>query len=236
MSNETFKIKNGLIYKATNLINGKMYIGQTTGPLFKRKSSHIKNKIKKGFSKAIQKYGKENFIFEEIYTAFDKQELDRSEEYFIQLYDTTNKDKGYNLIALSTHSTKGYKHSAESIKNMVEGRKNRVYKPHSEETKIKISQSKTGKSPNRDYSLITEETKNKISNTLKENYKNLEYKAKANAHLKNPSEKTREKMSIAKIGKKMSLETKIKISNALKGTCNRWKNKKPLDNEEVTNG
>lgn len=235
MSNQSF-IKYGIIYKATNFINGKVYIGQTTSPLFKRKSAHIKNKNKKGFSKAIQKYGKENFIFEEIYTAFDKQELDKSEEYFILFYDSTNKDRGYNLVALATHSTKGYKHSSESIKNMMEGRKNRIYKPHSEETRIKISCSKKGKTPNRDYSLITEETKSKISNTLKNNYTNIEYRKKANAHLRNPSEETRAKISKTKLNKKMSEETKKKISNALKGKCNRWKNKKPLDNEEVTNG
>lgn len=226
----------GIIYKATNLINSKVYIGQTTGPLFKRKSAHIKNKNKKGFSQAIEKYGKEQFIFEEIYVAFDKQELDRSEEYFINFYDSTNKDKGYNLVALATHSTKGYKHSPESIKNMLKGRKNRVYKPHTTETRLKISQAKKGKSPNRDYSLITQDTKDKISNTLKTNYKNEEYRKKANAHLRTPTEETRKKMSIAKLNRKMPEETRIKISIALKGKCNRWKNKKPLDNEEVTNG
>lgn len=226
----------GIIYRATNLINNKVYIGQTTGPLFKRKSSHIKNKNKKGFAKAIQKYGKENFLFEEIYTAFNKQELDRSEEWFISFYDSTNKNKGYNLVALSTHSTKGYKHSSESIQNMMRNRKNRIYKPHSEEAKKKMSESKKGKTPNRDYSLITEETKNKISNSLKLKYNDIEYKNRVIAHLKNPNNVTREKMRVAKIGKKMTQEAKNKISNALKGTCNRWKNKKPLDNEEVANG
>ena len=43
-------------------------------------------------------------------------------------------------------------------------------------------------------------------------------------------------MSKSKLGRKMSEETKIKSSAKLKGTCNRWKNKKTLENEGVTNG
>ena len=222
MDNERY----GVVYKATNLVNDKIYIGQTTGPLFKRKSSHIKNKNKVGFAGAIKKYGRENFVFEEIYTAFDAQELNRVEEFYILFYKSAERQFGYNIVKFASQGTKGYKHSVENIKKMVEGRmKSRVYKPHTEETKLKISQSKMGKSPDRDYSLITQETKDKISNTLKEKYKNVEYKEKASAHLRNPSEVTKERMREAKLGTKMSEECRLKISAALKGKCNRWKNK-----------
>jgi group I intron endonuclease len=228
--------KYGIIYKATNLINSKVYIGQTTMPLYKRKSSHIKNKKKTGFAGAIEKYGKEKFIFEEIYTAFDKSELDKAEEFFIKLYDSTNNKRGYNLVALATHSTKGYKHSKESVARMMAGRKNRIYKPHSEETKRKLSEIKKGKPTGRKITF-SEETKKKISQTLKNKYSNdSAFKNRVCEHLKNPSDKTKEKMSKSKLGRKMSEETKLKIGAKLKGTCNRWKNKKTLENEGVTNG
>lgn len=232
MSSDFFK-KFGVVYKATNLINNKIYIGQTTVTLSRRMSEHFQIKKKKGFSKAIEKYGKENFIFEEIYTAFDREELNRSEEYFIYLYDSTNNKKGYNLIASATYNSNGYKHSLEAKEKISKALKKRVYKPTSEETRRKQSEAKKGKKPNRIY-VISEETKIKISKTLKEKHKNLEFKQKSCLHLKNPSKETREKMRLSKLGIKLSDEHKQKISRSLKGVKKtRMSNKKIL--KEKTN-
>jgi group I intron endonuclease len=226
--------KYGIIYKATNLVNGKVYIGQTTMPLYKRKSSHIRNKLKTGFAGAIEKYGKDNFIFEEIYTAFDRNELDKSEEFFIEHFRSTEKDFGYNLVKSATNSTKGYKHTPENIRKMTEGRmRTRVYKPHTEEAKLRISQSKKGTVPHNKGVPVTEEMKSRISDTLKEKYKDSNFKTKQCSHLKNPSEATKKKMSESKKGSKASEETKAKISVALKGTCNRWKNRNNKPTLEV---
>lgn len=54
----------GIIYKITNLINGKCYIGQTVTTIKSRFSKHFycskgKN-IRSGISQAINKYGKKN--------------------------------------------------------------------------------------------------------------------------------------------------------------------------------
>ena len=56
-----------IIYKITNNINGKIYIGQTTQSLANRWSQHTKE-ISKCFrmKAAIKKYGKESFSIEEI--------------------------------------------------------------------------------------------------------------------------------------------------------------------------
>lgn len=62
----------GYIYKVTNKINNKAYIGQTTRTLEERKIEHLKkskansnNKESKyDFHKALVEFGKENFIWE----------------------------------------------------------------------------------------------------------------------------------------------------------------------------
>lgn len=93
----------GIIYVGTNNINGKQYVGQTTSsdPV-EYCSSHIKEALKgkggnKIFYKAIRKYGADAFNFEIIYIAFDKEELDAAEDYFIIYELKTLSPAGYNL-------------------------------------------------------------------------------------------------------------------------------------------
>lgn len=91
-----------IIYKATNLINQKLYIGQTTLTLEQRQKRHFSealnpNKRNAYFHNAICKYGKENFIFEIIDTAISIDELNDKEQYWISYYNSTNKNIGYNL-------------------------------------------------------------------------------------------------------------------------------------------
>lgn len=93
---------NLLIYKATNLVNNKIYIGQTINTLEYRKSQHIRdafnsNRKTNYFHNAIKKYGEESFIFEKIDEASCQTELDEKERYWISFYDSHNKVKGYNL-------------------------------------------------------------------------------------------------------------------------------------------
>ena len=88
-----------IIYKATNIINNKVYIGQTIHSLSHRKSQHI-NSYGRGshykFPKAIKKYGKKNFKWEIIYTAKNLDDLNEKEIYFINLYNGIyNRCGGY---------------------------------------------------------------------------------------------------------------------------------------------
>ena len=86
------------IYKITNIQNNKVYIGQTIRPIQDRFNRHINdainNIIDTHFAKAIRKYGKENFIIEEIDTATTQEELTEKEKYWIQYYNAVNE--GYN--------------------------------------------------------------------------------------------------------------------------------------------
>jgi len=80
------------IYKVTNKINGKVYIGQSVD-IGKRWSQHMTAKDDIYFHKAIQKYGVENFEWEVIEQC-KKKDLDEREIYWIEYYDSFNK--GYN--------------------------------------------------------------------------------------------------------------------------------------------
>lgn len=87
-----------VIYKITNLINGKMYIGQTTETLEQRiewhRNSMVSN-VNTHIYNAMRKYGWDNFKFEEIVHTDDKDVLDELEMYYIQKYDTYRN--GYNM-------------------------------------------------------------------------------------------------------------------------------------------
>jgi group I intron endonuclease len=83
------------IYKITNLVNSKSYIGLTTRDIKYRFQEHGKPSRGKvsAITKAIQKYGKENFKFEIIWKTTNASFM---EQYFIRLHNTIAPN-GYNL-------------------------------------------------------------------------------------------------------------------------------------------
>lgn len=91
--------KYGYIYKITNKINKKIYIGQTQQTIEMRWSQHkshaIKGNSQNKLGRAIRKYGVENFFIEKIEKCtLDK--LDEREIYWIRFYDSVNS--GYNIL------------------------------------------------------------------------------------------------------------------------------------------
>ena len=86
------------IYKITNIQNNKCYIGQSIRPIQQRFTRHINdalnNILDTHFARAIRKYGKENFIIEEIDTAETQEELNQKEQYWINFYNSV--EDGYN--------------------------------------------------------------------------------------------------------------------------------------------
>ena len=94
----------GFIYCITNKINNRKYIGQTLSTIEHRMSQHFSNnKNKLVIGLAIQKYGKDNFTFEEIakYESETKEELrkilDEKEIYYIKKYHSLAEEHGYNI-------------------------------------------------------------------------------------------------------------------------------------------
>ena len=83
----------GYIYKTTNLINNKIYVGQ------KKASKFLGNKYLgsgKILKLAIEKYGKEAFIVELLDSATSLDELGQKEQFWIEKLDAQNIEVGYN--------------------------------------------------------------------------------------------------------------------------------------------
>ena len=90
---------NEIIYMYTSP-SGKIYIGQTKNER-DRKSQH-KSKAKFGsklpFHKAIRKYGFDNFDYVVLCHCKDREEVDKMEMYFIDKYNSTDRNIGYNVV------------------------------------------------------------------------------------------------------------------------------------------
>lgn len=84
----------GYIYKITNKVNGKSYIGQTRYTIEFRWRQHLHKKDNTYFHNAIRKYGADNFIVEKLEEC-NIEDLNEKEIYYIAKYNTF-KD-GYNL-------------------------------------------------------------------------------------------------------------------------------------------
>jgi hypothetical protein len=138
----------GYIYKVTNNLTGKSYVGQTVQVPHKRWSAHkyaAKTNKYKGsyFHSAIRKYGPSNFTFEIIDTfKLDDERglgyvLNRFEVFYIKVYNTFKA--GYNLTP-GGGGIFGYKKTPEQVEktaSKIRGRK------LSKEHKLQIGQDKS---------------------------------------------------------------------------------------------
>ena len=88
----------GIIYCATNLINGRKYIGQTTQLLEKRIRQHIYYKNSPLLHMKINEHGPENFKWDVLCECETRQELNEKEIYYISKYKTLVNQNGYNLM------------------------------------------------------------------------------------------------------------------------------------------
>lgn len=132
----------GIIYKVTNIVNGKIYIGQTVDSLHNRKIKHFslanRKKPSNYFHKALKKYGESSFTWEIIEYCDSKKELDDMEFHYIKQYDSFRN--GYNMT-FGGEGTVGRKHSKAARLKMSKSRKGVLA---SEETKAKLSKMRKG--------------------------------------------------------------------------------------------
>src|ERR1700761_7264227 len=129
-------LKKGGIYKITNLVNGKMYIGSTAvlGERYEQHADKLNGKThaNKHLQSSFNKYGKDNFKWE-IIVVIERPDsiaddefgdlITDCEQHYIDYYEVV--EKGYNQRKIAT-SNLGFKHSEESKKNMKMGRKDSI--------------------------------------------------------------------------------------------------------------
>jgi group I intron endonuclease len=119
--------KNG-VYKITNIIKDRFYIGSTSQGFLKRFKQHLYI-LKKG--KSVQRYNQwmvrdyrlcDNFIFEVLEVVEEINKIQEREQYYLDLY--FNKDNCYNMCP-EANGVKGHKMSEESKKRISEAMKKR---------------------------------------------------------------------------------------------------------------
>ena len=189
-----------IIYKITNKINGKIYVGQTVNlAQRKRQYKHVSKNPKYYIDRAMAKYGFENFKFDIIWKSKNIDEQNKMEKFWIAIYNSTNPVIGYNICA-----------GGEGI----------VGKIHSKESKLKMSIAKKGKH----YSTATEfKIGNKswnegtigvmLSNSGSFTSEKLKNVPKSREHVN--------KIAKSNTGKKRTDENKLKLSKAKLGRT--WK-------------
>lgn len=118
----------GVIYKITCTSNNKIYIGQTKHSSNHRWNQHVYEALTPNvkqcrlLNRSISKYGRENFIVEDLMESSDVEELNEWEIFYIEWFDAMNTEVGMNLNS--------------------GGRKNHVI---SEDTRKKLSEAIKGK-------------------------------------------------------------------------------------------
>ncbi len=133
-------INKSFVYRWTNKINGKTYLGSTSNAK-SRLSTYYDNFTLKTINmpiyKAILKYGHSNFIFD-IIEYCDKAETVQREQYYLDHFDFD-----YNVLE-KANSSLGYKHTEGTIEKM-KGRQNLLGYKHTEETIVKLKELQTNK-------------------------------------------------------------------------------------------
>jgi group I intron endonuclease len=179
-------MNNSGIYKITNSVNGKIYVGSAVD-LRKRWGNH-KSNLNVGINKskhlqaAWNKYGQDSFEFSVIEYVEDKTKLIEREQYYI---DTLSPE--YNILTVAGSSL-GYRHTEEYKAKAAEqsrGNRNLLGFVFSEESKAKMSNSAKGNSSHLGHKH-TDEARKKMSEKLKGRI---------------ISEEVRRRMSIGKTGK-----------------------------------
>lgn len=112
-----------VVYKHTNKINGKVYIGWTHNENPKIRWHGGTNYMHHVyFGAAIKKYGWDGFDHEILFCGLSDEEVKKKEIELIALYDATNPNKGYNLTNGGDGSV-GYKHTEKAKESMSKARK-----------------------------------------------------------------------------------------------------------------
>lgn len=194
----------GKIYKIINKLDGKVYVGQTVSSLQKRWREHCSAHSECRYvSRAIIKYGKENFEIKVLAHCNSIEEMNHREQYYIKLFNTL-APSGYNLTSGGSERKFSLETRARISKSNSGVNNGFFGKNHTKETKLKLSELANKRPPPFLDRKHSDETKIRIG---------LAHKGKTE------SEETKRKKSVSKkgdrnnfFGQKHSALTKAKIS------------------------
>lgn len=209
----------GYIYKTTNLINNKIYIGQ-----HHYERNHIDPHYLgggKNLHLAFKKYGKENFKCEILEWCDSFEELNEKETYWIKFYNSKDRRIGYNLDD-GGQGIPGYHHTNEAkekiSKNNCKYWKGRSLHPNTIRASIESRKKLAAEGKLKGHKM-SQETKEKVKLGLKKWYETHDHPNLG----KHPTEETRQKLKESHLGqvawnkgKNQSEETKKKVSEGLK--------------------
>lgn len=157
----------GIIYKITNKLNGKIYVGQTTRSVEIRFKEHARCK-KSLIGKAMNKYSIENFIIDVLEECETLEQLNEREKFWIATFKCKTPN-GYNQTdggksswiptpevrakisakKIGNKNGLGHRKTAEErakISVAKSGKNHPLFgKHHSDETRIKMSLARSGK-------------------------------------------------------------------------------------------
>lgn len=215
-----------IIYKATNIINGKTYVGQTIRKFNIRINAHLKearlHKDNMYFHSALRKYGKDAFKWEIICECDNRYVLNILETFYIMINKSHVTENGYNVTWGGDRGCWGYRHTEEHKKYIGMILKGRKYGPISEEQRKHMSESQKGKKHTKETKeklrLInigrkhSDETKQKMS----EKQKQISYKTHTPESNKKRSETLKGRIIPEETKKKMS-ESAYSLYNSSNG-------------------
>ena len=215
----------GYIYLTTNTINNKIYIGQHKATQFEPNYKGSGYIIKDAF----KKYGKDMFNVTLLEWCEDETALNDREIYWIDYYNSTNPNIGYNISSGGkairfegiNHPMYGKHHTTESRQKNSISHKG---KKHTDETKQKMSKTQSGK-------RLSDEHKRKIGDANRgkvhgdrltdSGRKRISYANKG----KTLSEEQIQKLRNIHLGSHLTDETRKHMSLAHLGHEGYWKNK-----------
>lgn len=218
----------GYIYKTTNLINNKFYIGQ-------RKGKFNNNYLGSGtiLKRAIRKYGKENFKVDILSFVNDKKELNKLEKIFIDKYrKILGRNNLYNMSdggdggsTIKFHKINCICSVCKAIRGEQKGKNSPRYNKHlTNESKKKIGLGNRGKTWSKERIINFSQKMKGKGNPMygKRFHHTPEAKEKIGLRTrgKHITEEHKLKISLSHKGLKLSKETKLKISLSKKGNQN----------------
>ena len=214
-----------IIYKTTNLINGKFYVGKDE----RNKPDYLGSGI--NLNRAIKKYGKENFIKEVLEVCSTREELIEREKYWIK--ETKAQELGYNI---ADGGWGGNTYDEETKQRVSQFFKGRYVSPETIEKRKETRRKK--EQENLDAYKLSEEQKKVIGDFHRGKEISEEHRKRCSEYMKNFTNYSPEFLELQKSenkrgekgsmwGKKHTPETREKMSAShKKNTARYWLGKK----------